>query len=48
MGKEVLDSRRAVLFALGAFALLQFAKVNPIVLIVLSGLLGYLSYGRAE
>jgi chromate transporter len=48
MGKEVLDGRRAVLFAVGAFALLQFAKVNPIVLIVLSGLLGYLSYGRAE
>ena len=48
MGKEVLDGRRAVLVAVGAFALLQFAKVNPIVLIVLSGLLGYLSYGRAE
>jgi len=48
MGKGVLDSRRAVLFAAGAFALLYLAKVNPIALIVLSGLLGYLSYGRGK
>jgi chromate transporter len=48
MGKQVLDSGRAALFAVGAFALLQFAKVNPIALIILSGALGYLWYGRTK
>ncbi len=48
MGKQVLDGWQPVSFAVGGFVLLYFARVNPILLIAASGLLGYSIYGRTR
>lgn len=46
MSRHIIDGWGPALFASGGFALLYFARVNPILLIAASGLLGILLYGR--
>ncbi len=46
MGKQVVNGTGAALIALAGFGLLAFAHANPMLLIALSGLVGYLLYGR--
>ena len=48
MGRQLLKDRAAVLFALAGFVSLHLFKVNPIAVITLAGLAGYLVYGRSE
>lgn len=48
MGRQLIRSRAAVLFAAAAFLLLHFLGANPIALIALSGAAGYLLYGRSR
>ncbi len=48
MGKQVVDGWQPASFAVGGFALLYFARANPILLIAASGLLGVLLYGRTR
>ncbi len=46
MGRRVIDGKRAGLVALAGFALLAFARVNPLLLIAGAGVVGYLLFGR--
>lgn len=46
MGISLVRGRADMLFAASAFCLFAFFKLNPIALIALSGLFGYLVYGR--
>ncbi|MBI5694307.1 MAG: chromate transporter [Nitrospirae bacterium] len=46
MGKQLIHGRSAAMFAVAGFCLLHFLRVNPILLIGLSGLAGYALYGR--
>lgn len=46
MGRQLIRGRPAALFAVAGFCLLHFLKVNPISLIALAGLAGYLAFGR--
>lgn len=46
MGKGLVRGRAGLVFAIAAFVSLAFLKVNPIALIALSGLSGYLLFGR--
>ena len=48
MGRQLVKGRGAALFAVVGFLLLHFLKFNPIALIALSGLAGYLMYGRSK
>jgi len=48
MGKQLVRSRAAALFAGGGFVLLYLLKANPIALIALSGAGGYFLYGRSK
>jgi chromate transporter len=44
MGRQVVVDWRAALLALGGFGLLCFARANPVLLIALAGMIGYLAY----
>jgi chromate transporter len=46
MGRRVLDGPPAALLALAAFALLALLSVNPLLLVVASGVAGWLLFGR--
>ena len=48
LGKELLKNAATVIFALSAFVLLLFFKVNPILLILAAGLIGRLVFRRAK
>lgn len=48
MGKKVVRSWKGLLFGLVAFGLSLFFHLNPIILIILGGLGGYLAYYRGE
>lgn len=48
MGRQLIRTRAAALFAALSFVLLHFLNANPIALIVLSGATGYLLYGRSK
>jgi chromate transport protein ChrA len=45
MGRRVVDGARAGVIALACFALLAFARANPILLIACAGLAGYVLFG---
>ncbi|HEY6099482.1 MAG TPA: chromate transporter [Anaeromyxobacter sp.] len=46
MGRRVIDGTAAALLALAAFALLALGRVNPFLVLALSGLAGYVAHGR--
>lgn len=48
MGRQVIDGKRAGILAAAAFVLLAFAHANPLLLIAVAGLTGYLLYGRTR
>jgi chromate transporter len=48
MGRQVIDGKRAGILAVAAFVLLAFAHANPLLLISVAGLTGYLLYGRTR
>lgn len=48
MGKQLLKNAASVIFALSAFVLLLFFKVNPILLILAAGLAGRLIFWKAK
>jgi chromate transporter len=48
MGRQILTKWPDFIFAALAFAMLAFFKLNPIALILASGICGWLFYGRAK
>jgi chromate transporter len=46
MGRRVIDGRTAALVAIAAFVLLALVRANPLLLLLLAGVAGWLAWGR--